>query len=542
MTIASADDRSGHAGRTVHARGLPSAVLAAAFAAALALAALPAALTAWPPLVDYPNHVSRAHVMATGVDHPDFRAWFEPAGLLIPNVLSDLVMAVAAPAVGAEAAGRALIVLIHAAALAGVWLLGVAARRRPDPWPLLAGALVHHEMLGWGFLNYCLGMGVALLGLAGWIASEGRRPAVRIAVGTAAAGAAFAAHLVALGALAVMVGAVEAERAWRTRREGLRALSGLALAGAAFAPLPALLLAASPAGDLPAAPLFAFEAYHKLSPYTRLLATGSPVADGAMLAVLVATLAAAALRGWVAVDRRLGLAALALVGAQLVLPHSAMQSYYLDQRLPVLAMMVAAAGLHLPRRRAGSTRAAAAVLSLCLALTAARAASVAVTWAEADARYAPFVAALDRVPRGSVLVGADGSGLRAGWVAPQWAHPPLGHLASAATVRRDAIVPSIFAKAGQNPIAFRPVAPSVGAIPAGAVPPPEDRLALMDALAGWGTRLGAELAAAGEGRRRVYAAIFGAGCGDLPPDPRFEVVGCDGGHVLLAVPTTSPGG
>ena len=43
--------------------------------------------------------------------------------------------------------------------------------------------------------------------------------------------------------------------------------------------------------------------------------------------------------------------------------------------------------------------------------------------------------------------------------------------------------------------------------------------AMLDALAAWNARLGAELEAAGEDRRRVYAVLFGAACADLPADP-----------------------
>src|SRR4051794_37131120 len=59
----------------------------------LMLACLPVLVTALPPLGDYPNHLARAHILAHWQENKLFQQVFELDSLLLPNVLTDILVA-----------------------------------------------------------------------------------------------------------------------------------------------------------------------------------------------------------------------------------------------------------------------------------------------------------------------------------------------------------------------------------------------------------------------------------------------------------------
>src|SRR4051794_25918234 len=75
-------------------------------------ACLPVLITALPPLGDYPNHLARAHVLAHWQESELFQQVFDLDSLLLPNVLTDIWVAVLSRWIGTLAAGQALLLLI----------------------------------------------------------------------------------------------------------------------------------------------------------------------------------------------------------------------------------------------------------------------------------------------------------------------------------------------------------------------------------------------------------------------------------------------
>jgi hypothetical protein len=433
----------------------------------LALSAAPVVSTVLPPLLDYPNHLARMHLLAAGGD-PFYAVRWAP----LPNLAEDLIVPPLARWMPLETAGKLFIVAIFALIAGGVLSLNRVATGGWRLWPLAAFLLLYNRTFLWGFLNYLFGLGAALFGLGLWLALEDRRAWLRVLAGAITALVCFFSHLAAFGVYALAICGVELPRIAADLSAGRWPALGrnTAILAAPFLIPAALVLCwqgqsgdsgISYAGfprklDL----LFSvFDNYHR----------GFDIASFALVAGLLIWL------GW---TRRLGLtpplgsAAGLLFVAYLALPTQIYGGSGLDHRLPLACFLLLIAGSapRFPSRRAAASVGTAAALLLALRLAA-----IEHVWLRADRIYSVDLAGIDRLPRGVRLAVAYPEG------AVHVAAVPEVHLAAMAVVRRDAFVPTLFAAAGQQPLVLRPVwaaiaaaaqPPRVWAALTGAVPPP----------------------------------------------------------------------
>lgn len=433
-----------------------------ALAACLVALVVPVLATDVLPLFDLPNHLARIHVLARWDAVPAFRAQFERDGLLIPNVLADLVLLGLAKVTDVATAGRLLVGGSMVATGAGVVALGRIAAGRTNPWPLLALPLAVHEMLMWGFLNYLLGLAILFWALAGWLWLDGRSRAGQLALGTAAAFALFLAHLVAFGLFAVAVATIELHRALTgPDRRPARMAGRLAASAAVFVPATAVFLLASPSTGLPLDPLFDQTLWGRLSPYARLASTGHPALDDATLGLVALAGILGLASGRATPGRPLALVALAWFGLSQVLPYSMMGSFFLESRIAIAVAFVALAALAPVR----FGRAEAALALAVVALVVVRSGGIAVAWRAEAAVVRPMLDAIAALPRGAIVASASALPFElGGWRQTRTRRPPEEHLGAAAGHLADAVVPSLFARRGQNPLVFAPAHPSIGAL------------------------------------------------------------------------------
>ena len=71
-----------------------------------------------------------------------------------------------------EAAGRLFIALTMVLPVIATVALHRTLHGRVGFWPLCSLLFVYNTALYWGFLDFLFGLGVALLGFSGWVASE----------------------------------------------------------------------------------------------------------------------------------------------------------------------------------------------------------------------------------------------------------------------------------------------------------------------------------------------------------------------------------
>lgn len=168
-----------------------------------------------PPLLDYPNHLARAVVLA--FDDPVLRRMYVPHWAIIPDLGIDLVLPPMLHVLPVYVAGR---VVIAAAVLLPV--IGTVAYSRAvfggrSLWPLASMLVAYNGTLLLGFLNFIVGTGLALLLAAAWITWRELYPIRIIALAAVWAVALFFCHLMSLIFGSILVGSHELGWLWQHR-------------------------------------------------------------------------------------------------------------------------------------------------------------------------------------------------------------------------------------------------------------------------------------------------------------------------------------
>ena len=169
----------------------------------------PFALVDVPPLQDYPNHLARLVVLAAGADDPVLAGFYAPRWRVMPDLGIELLGVPLLAVLPVHVVGR----LLAAAALL-LPVLGTLACARAmgnrSLWPFAVGLVAYNQTYLLGFLNFSLGLGLALLFAAAWLRWRERFPVASVALGAVAAIVLFACHLMGLLFYALLIGAHEA--------------------------------------------------------------------------------------------------------------------------------------------------------------------------------------------------------------------------------------------------------------------------------------------------------------------------------------------
>jgi hypothetical protein len=135
-----------------------------------AMLLVPIWIAAFPPLLDYPNHLARAFVLAHLKDsHFSFRQFYRADWGAYPYLGMDASLAVLGRLFPIETAGRAYLSLCVLALPAAAWFF--LRRAQPDAeaaalWSLL---IVYNVFFLEGFLNFDLSIAVGFLALGLWL-------------------------------------------------------------------------------------------------------------------------------------------------------------------------------------------------------------------------------------------------------------------------------------------------------------------------------------------------------------------------------------
>ena len=157
---------------------------------------------------------------------------------VLPNIGMDLLGEALLWVLPVHVAGRMMLALSLVAPLAGTVLYARAAFGRWTWWSLGAGVIGFNGIFFLGFMNFLVGVGVALAGAAAWRVLRRRAGFAPTALAGAAIGlAAFFCHLLGFAFFALLIGAQEIEALlalWRgnklRRRHGVRTALLLATA------------------------------------------------------------------------------------------------------------------------------------------------------------------------------------------------------------------------------------------------------------------------------------------------------------------------
>lgn len=427
------------------------------YAVFLAVAIAPVWLTAQPPLVDYPNHLARMHLLIN-VSHSELlQRFYQVRWAVLPNLAMDLVIPSLATVMPLGAAGKVFITLTLFLLSIGPIALHYVWHGRRSAWPFVAFLFLHNRIFLYGFLNYLFGLGLALCTLAAWIHLRGRPWVQKWWVFSILATMVFFSHLVAFGVYALCVFGYEFTHYLEQRKQDLpeNAFVNLVSSMAQFV-IPGLLLLLSPTihgdsslgyGSVLLNPVIGL--------IVKLIALFFPVynyslfLDG-LIFLLCVELAVLGISKRKLVFTKEAYWVLGMLGgAFLLLPFKAFSAAYADARLSIALIFLFIACTDL-RMEIATAKSGKMLASFFVGVFIARVGILQSHWWEFEKSFDQYMQALNKVPEGSKLFTAmadpDGSNSMS----------PVYHLPCMAIIKKSAFVPSLFAFPTAQPIALTP--------------------------------------------------------------------------------------
>ena len=406
--------------------------------AALALL-LPIWAVAYPPLVDYPNHLARSYILAHvhdfGALAQNYRIDMRP----LPYLTVDLALMAMMKVVSAVTAGRLLLSGIVILWVFGAHLLGRAFAGRGGASALLVAFFAYNSTFYYGFLNYNLALALFFITLAVWVLWRGRpRTGGMLLVGALALLTYFS-HLAGFILLGLAVAGVTVSDVAAARRIRLRHVLVLLPFVPGGIALVLYMLGAGTVGSVSWGTVG-----HKIVTLLTPFTTYDRRLDAAAL-VFLAAAAAIAFSGRTRFGmRRAPLAATAaLLIAYVASPYEAMTGSAADARfvMPLLACALFVFDLG-PRPRAGRI-----ALALVLAASLLKVGGVWAAWTAQGPEIACQVRLLGTVDEGARVFPLY---LRASDPRVDKRERGMIHVVNYATIERRALVPTIFTYRAQQ--------------------------------------------------------------------------------------------
>ena len=215
------------------------------FCVLFGLCAYPILAVKVPPLIDYPAHLARMHILNNPML---FSKYFEIKWGIIPNLAVDLVVPIFAKIFDIFLAGQLFILLTFALITSGTIAIHYTLYQK---WvgPLLSFLFLFNGIFLCGFLNYQFAIGIALWATAGWIALRNSFWLMRATYSTGAVLILFFCHLGGVGLYAVALFSYELSRLISSKRQFRRGLMDLSVMAAPFLIAVLLMLASRTSND-----------------------------------------------------------------------------------------------------------------------------------------------------------------------------------------------------------------------------------------------------------------------------------------------------
>jgi hypothetical protein len=222
-----------------------------ALAALCVILLAPLALVDVPPLLDYPNHLARATVLAFGSADPVLARMYASHWAIIPNLGVDLALLPLLHVLPIHLAGRVVVGCAILLPVFGTIAYSRATFGARSAWPLASGLVAYNATLLLGFVNFVASIGIALLLAAFWITWRDYAPGRALALSVVGTVALFFCHLMGLVFFYALIAGYELQRIRAHRSEGAAITARIAtLLPMSVLPLGLYLL--SPLASLPA--------------------------------------------------------------------------------------------------------------------------------------------------------------------------------------------------------------------------------------------------------------------------------------------------
>lgn len=452
-----------------------------AIAVFVALAAALVVLFPFPPILDYANHYARIWLLSGGIGEQPFpEIYAVDWNRTFTNVGIDLLAVWVGPLVGADRLARALLFLAIVLPPLGAIGLHRALFGGRHYWQIAMLSLAWCATMAGGFINFQIGLGMALFFACADLRLQRGNPAMLFAWRLAAALLLTVMHIFSLGFyMAVVCGL---EFSWRIdilrSKAGLARLAGrLALAlGACILPPLALYLRTAALPDAGGSGLglvwndgIVLMVMNLLSAIT----TYVPVVDVVLVLPLILICTRAARAGDIRIHAGLAVAACGLLLLSIISPRHMLGTGWISWRFPIMAALVAMA-MMCPF--ANLTRRQALLLALVVNLAVfGRTGWIGWNWWLAQKDAAAVEAVLKKVPAGAAVLPLGHEPRTVSDLAHSnryfaWGLDTFRHLPTLAVPFSHAFVPTLFTAKGKQPLSVLPPWSEI-AVPEGNLPP-----------------------------------------------------------------------
>lgn len=430
----------------------------AAFLALLFVCSLPLFLSRHVPLVDYPTHLARMHILRHYSTDEFLQQTYEVSLMPRPNLAMDLVVMALSRLTDVETASRIFVFLYMAVTLSGVAMLNRVAHRE---WSavsiLLAAILLWNWVFAYGFMNFLFGLGIMLWALAIWLMMSDRPASLRIIVGSLVGAILFLCHIVPFVLFAVAVGGIGLHRAIDRRRLDFRCLARETLVAATACGLPAAVFLSfnqTPGGltdGFLSAPWTL-----KLAVLLRTPLSTNLQGDVAVCMAIVTLGALVLWRGRITLAPSLRLALVFLGLTFVFAPVSSRLGFYLNERICLAFLLLFVAALRIEISTHSARNAGTAVLVASIAV---RSLATAADWMKCDRLFDRVRAAFSTLEGPAILYVANmpharkpGSLLTQLDSRYQFFRPPVQHIGAYAALNQGIFVPMVYAHPQLQPI------------------------------------------------------------------------------------------
>ncbi len=176
------------------------------------IAMLPTFLVKIPATEDYLDHLGRMYILATS-GTPDANPYYQVSWALYPDLAMDIVVPLLGKLIDIETAGWIFFLTAQLLIVSGAVALEFSVKRRHEIAGFAALLTLYSMPFSFGFVNFEFGTGVALWGIAAWIAlSRTGKLRLRFGVHFVSVIVIFLSHFFALGIYGLTIGLLELKK------------------------------------------------------------------------------------------------------------------------------------------------------------------------------------------------------------------------------------------------------------------------------------------------------------------------------------------
>lgn len=431
----------------------------------LAIAAIsPVFVVEFPAIPDYPNYLSRLYLLAAN-GSPQTNPFYEVVRSPIPNLAFDLLVPLLAPLVGVPYATKVTFVMSECLVITGAMAVEWSFKGRHEISGFAALAVLYSIPFAVGLLNFEFGVGLALWGVAVWLFLRDRSLVLGYIGHCIVVCGLFASHFFAFGIYGLTIGILEAH-AIRCRggigRANLLYLSLLA------SPLVVLLVLMKVAGEAPipgGAGGTEWLMTQKVLWVVFFVNGYSAALSGCSMMAMIALIMFLRARKAINLTSAGIWIGLGFLITFVIMPTRLSGSYYVDVRMVLAAALIIPSFIYLAK--ATNRLARWSVVAALAVIAVVGTVSTFLVWLEYQRHYVQMVASFDRLEKFSyVLVGRQDNASTVGLIGDPFRHAP-----TLAAAYKGALVPSLFAIRGAQPIKLRDMYQEYDAVEAGLYDP-----------------------------------------------------------------------